>query len=126
MGILRRIFSRRREFAELTEEMRGHLDERIEELVASGVGRRDAEHQARREFGNFSLVEHDGRAVWKWRLADEMFADLRFGLRMLRKSPAFAVIAIVILAVGIGSNVAVFSLINALLLRKLDVVVPNS
>ncbi len=125
MGIWTRMFGRKREFATLSEEMRGHLEERVEELVSDGVDQRNAEHQARREFGNFSLVEHDGRGVWKWRLVDDLLADLRFGFRMLRKSPAFTIIAIVILAVGIGSNAAVFSLINALLLRKLDVVAPE-
>jgi predicted permease len=125
MGIWSRVFRRQREFAELSEEMRGHLDERVEELVTNGMERREAKYQARREFGNFSLVEHDGRRVWKLRLVDDLLADLRFGFRMLRRSPAFTIIAVSILAVGIGSNAAVFSLINALLLRKLDVVAPE-
>ena len=125
MGIWTQMFRRQREFAELSEEMRGHLDERVEGLVTSGMERREAEYQARREFGNFSLVEDDGRGVWRLRILDDLLADIRFGFQMLRKSPAFTLIAVAILAIGIGSNAAVFSLINALLLRKLDVVAPE-
>ena len=125
MGFWLRMFRRKREFAELSEEIRGHLEERVEELVGRGMERREAEHQARREFGNFSVVERDGRDVWRWKLADDLLADFRFGFRVLRKWPAFTIIAVAILAVGIGSNAAVFSLINALLLRKLDVVAPE-
>jgi predicted permease len=125
MGWLRRIFSRRRAFAELSEEMRGHLDERVEELVAVGIERREAEYRARREFGNFGLIEDDGRSAFGGRWFDDFVADVRYGLRMLRKSPISTAIAIVILAVGIGSNTAVFSLIDTLLLRNLAVPAPH-
>ncbi len=105
--------------------MRGHLAERVDELVAGGMERSDAEHHARREFGNLSLIAEDGRAAWGGRWFDDFVADLWYGLRMLRKAPGSTAIAVVILAVGIGSNAAVFSLINALLLRKLAVPSPH-
>ncbi|HEX3119931.1 MAG TPA: permease prefix domain 1-containing protein, partial [Candidatus Acidoferrum sp.] len=125
MRIWRRIFSRRRDFADLSDEMRGHLAERVDELVAGGIGRSEAEHQARREFGNLSLMEEDGRSAWGGRWFADFVGDFWYGLRMLRKAPASTAIAVVILAVGIGSNTAVFSLINALLLRKLAVPAPH-
>jgi len=125
MRIWRRIFSRRRDFADLSDEMRGHLAERVDELVAGGIGRSEAENQARREFGNLSLMEEDGRSAWGGRWFADFVGDFWYGLRMLRKAPASTAIAVVILAVGIGSNTAVFSLINALLLRKLAVPAPH-
>jgi len=73
----RRVFGRRRVYSELAEEMRLHLEERVEELVASGVSRGDAEAAARREFGNLSLVERDGREVWRWRMMEELGGDIR-------------------------------------------------
>jgi predicted permease len=125
MGWLREILARRRVFADLSEEMRSHLEERVEELVESGIDRREAQYHARREFGNFTLTEEDAHATWRARWFDDFLADFRYGFRMLRKTPGSTAIAVLILAVGIGSNTAVFSLINALLLRNLSVPAPH-
>jgi putative ABC transport system permease protein len=125
MGIFRRIFSREREFAEMSDEMRGHLDERVEELVADGMGRRDAEHRARREFGNLSLTERDGRDVWRWSALERAWADVKFGFRVLRKNPGFAAVAILTLALGIGACSAIFSVVYGALLAPLPMPHPE-
>jgi putative ABC transport system permease protein len=125
MGIFRRIFSRERAFAELSEEMRGHLEERVEELVADGMGRREAEHRARSEFGNFSLTERDGRDVWRWSALERAWADLKFGFRVLRKNPGFAAVAILTLALGIGACSAIFSVVYGALLAPLPMPHPE-
>jgi putative ABC transport system permease protein len=115
MGWLRGIFSRRHTFAELSEEMQSHLEERVEELVANGKERREAEFQARREFGNLALTEQDGRAVWRWALVEDLWNDVRFGARMLAKSPRFTVIAVAALALGIGGNAAIYTILRGAL-----------
>jgi putative ABC transport system permease protein len=125
MGWLRGIFSRRRAFADLSEEMRSHLEERVEELVAAGVQRRDAEYQARREFGNFSLAERDGRDVWRWSTVERGWTDVKFGFRILRKNPGFAAVAILTLALGIGANTAIFSVVYGALLAPLPMPHPE-
>ncbi len=125
MTWFKQLFSRRGIYSDLSGEIQEHLEEKIDELVASGMSRKEASAAARREFGNVNLVEEDSRAVWRWASVESVFADVRYALRMLRKTPGFTLIAITILALGIGSNTAVFSLIDALLLRSLAVPDPQ-
>src|SRR5258706_2499835 len=98
MRWLRQFFSRRRLYGDLSEEIRGHIEEKIEELVAGGMSREEAAAAARREFGNVTLTEEDSRDVWRWPSMEEFFTDVRFGLRILRKNPGFAAVAVLSLA----------------------------
>lgn len=119
MSWRQRIF-RRGTYQYLSDEIREHLEEKVEELVASGMDRELAEAQARREFGNVTLVEEDGRNVWRWISVENFLTDVRHGLRMLKHNPAFTFVAILTIAIGIGANAAVFSVVNSVLLKPLD------
>jgi putative ABC transport system permease protein len=121
MNWLKQLFSRRRLYNDLSDEIRDHLDEKIEELVSTGLPRKEATAAARRQFGNITLVEQDSREVWQWATIESLFADLRFAVRTLRKTPTFTATAILTLALGIGANTAIFTLIDALMLRTLPV-----
>src|ERR1700682_2839485 len=119
MNWFKQLFSRRRFYDDLSEEIQQHLQEKIEELVASGMPRKEAAAAARREFGNVTLMEEDSRAVWQWPSIETFFTDVRFGARTLRKSLAFTAIAVLTLALGIGANTAIFSLVNGILIVSL-------
>src|SRR5271154_6981004 len=120
MTWLRQLFSRRRIYNELSEEIREHLEEKAEELVAAGMSREEAAHVARKEFGNVSLAEENGREVWRWLSLENFLGDVRYGLRMLRRNPVFTAVGMLTIAIGIGANAAVFSVVDNVLLKPLN------
>jgi hypothetical protein len=119
MNPFKQLFSRRRLYIDLSDEIEAHLEEKIEELVQGGMSRKKAVATARREFGNLTLIQEESREVWQWPTIESFLADLRYGIRMLRRNPAFGLAAILILAVGIGANAAVFSIVDSILLKPL-------
>lgn len=119
MNRLKQLFSRGALYNDLSDEIQEHLNEKIEKLVANGMVREEAEHAARREFGNVTLIKEDSRAVWRWLVVESFFADIRYALRTLRKNPGFAAVVVFSLALGIGANTAVFSVMNEVLFHTL-------
>jgi putative ABC transport system permease protein len=110
---------RRSSDADIAEEIRQHIDEAVEDLVARGTSRADAEAAARRRFGNVTLMEERSREVWRWTMVSDFIADLRYALRQLRRAPAFAAAAVATLAIGIGATTTIFSVADAALLNPL-------
>ena len=126
MGWFRQLFTRSKIYDDLHEEIEQHLAEQVESLMAEGMIRREAEQAARRTFGNVTRIEERGREAWIWHRAESVLSDVKFAIRKLRHSPGFALTAIIPLALGIGANVVVFSILNGLLLRPLDVPHPEN
>src|SRR5712664_303816 len=116
---LKQLFSRRRLYNDLSEEIRQHLEEKIQELVAAGMPRKEASAAARREFGNITLVEEDSRTIWRWPSIENFFMDVRYALRNLRKDRRFSLIAIFAWALGIGASTIVFSVVYNVFFRAL-------
>jgi predicted permease len=117
---LRSLFRRRQAEQELDEELRYHLERQIEELIAKGVTEEEARYAALRAIGGVEQRKEKCRDMRRVRLIEDLVQDVRYGLRTLGRNPGFATLSILIMALGIGANTAVFSVVNAVLLRPLS------
>ena len=123
---LRLLFVSRARFdRELDEEMLLHRDLRAREMQADGLARDEATHAAQRRFGNALLLQERVHEASAWLWLENLLGDARYALRRLRKAPGFTSVAIITLALGIGANTAVYTLVHAIMLQSLPVTRPH-
>ena len=115
MNWLKLINSRQQMYADVVEEIQLHLEEKIEGYVAEGLSRTEAESRARHEFGDTSVFEELCREAWQWRGIESTWADLKSTVRQAWDSPVLTAATFLVLAIGIGANTVIFSLVNAVL-----------
>jgi Acidobacterial duplicated orphan permease len=123
LRVVRRWMARDQWERELSEEIEFHREMKTRELERAPAG--DSSSEVRREMGNVTFMKEESRAVWIWPWIESLAQDIRIELRQLRKSPAFAVTTIAILALGIGLNAAIFTLLNGIVLRSLPLPDPD-
>jgi predicted permease len=116
---IRLLFQRRKAAAQLDDELRFHLDRQIEENLVAGMSASEARYAALCTFGNPALLRDQTRATWSWNGFESLWRDLRYGIRTLRRTPGFTAIAILVMTLGIGANVALFTVIRGILLKPL-------
>jgi hypothetical protein len=109
MRWLKSLFSRHRRYDELSETIREHLEEKIADLMDSGMTREQAKRTAHREFGNVTRIEERSREVWQWPSLENFLNDLRFSIRMLRRNPGFTALILVSLSLGVAATATIFS-----------------
>ena len=116
---------RRSKEDQLDAELQFHLSEEAEALRQAGLAEQEAQWAARRELGNLTAISEETRAAWGWTLLEQLAQDLRYAARTARHSPAFTILAVLSLALGIGANTAIYTFMDALLMRSLPVPDPD-
>jgi predicted permease len=116
---------RERMMQDLDQDIRNHIEIETQDNIERGMSPEEARYAAVRKFGNVTRVKEETREVWSFIWLEQFLQDIRFGVRMLRKSPGFTAVAVLTLAIGIGANIAVFSVINGLLIRPMPIPRPE-
>ncbi|HMD19800.1 MAG TPA: ABC transporter permease [Alloacidobacterium sp.] len=122
---LQMLFSRGKENTLLDNELQFHLEQQIAENVAAGMGAEEARHAAMRSFGNPTALRDETRNTWSWNWLESLLRDARISTRTLLRTPGFAVVATLVMALGIGANVALFTIVRSILLKPLPFKDPN-
>src|SRR5258706_7017132 len=121
---LRSLFRKRTVETELQEELRFHFEKQVSKLVQSGLTPAEAQRRARLEFGGMEQLKEEHRDARGVSFIETLLQDIRYGLRILARTPVITSVAVLILALGIGANTAIFTLIDAVMLKSLPVANP--